>query len=69
MTGARMARGTAEGKAEGKAEGLLAILEVRGVAVSDARRAAVLACADMAQLDRWLRAAVTAASAGEVFGG
>ena len=65
-------RYVAEGKAEGKAEGLLegeaigmaeALLQlaaVRGLAVSDAQRGAVLACRDVARLRRWLERVATA---------
>jgi hypothetical protein len=52
----------ARGKAEGKAEAVLAVLAARGLAVSPAQRKQVLACADTAILDRWLRAAVTVPS-------
>lgn len=75
VTTAAMARGRAEGKAEGKAEGraegraegkaeaVLAVLESRGIAVTAAERKRVLGCEDAAQLDAWLRAAVTIDSA------
>lgn len=57
---------TQAGLKQGKAEALLAILTARGVAVSDAVRAKVLACQDPALLDRWVIQALTAASADEV---
>jgi len=56
------AEGLREGKAEGKAEAVLAVLAARGLAVSIAQRKQVLACADAALLDAWLRAAVTTSS-------
>nr|MCU0687583.1 Uma2 family endonuclease [Polyangiaceae bacterium] len=63
------ARGKAEGKAEGLREGkaaaLLTVLAARGLAVDDETRARLEACADPAQLDRWLARALTAASARE----
>jgi hypothetical protein len=59
--------GEARGKAEGKAEGVLAILEARGLAVSADQRARILASKDLAELDRWLRRAVSAESIGELF--
>jgi hypothetical protein len=58
--------GKAEGEAKGKAEGvrsaLFTLLRVRGLSVSDAERAIVEACADAAQLDRWIERAATATS-------
>ncbi|MCG5053704.1 MAG: hypothetical protein KA712_12145 [Myxococcales bacterium] len=69
------ARGKAEGKAEGEAEGeargqreasasaLLTVLEARGFSVSPDLRRRIFGCTDLEQLGRWLRAAVTAASA------
>jgi hypothetical protein len=61
--------GKAEGKREGKAEDVLAVLEVRGVPVSAAQRRQVLACTDPAQLDAWVRAAVTTTSAKALLSG
>ena len=55
------------GEAEGKAEGVLDVLSARGLPVSEAQRARVLGCTDVAILGRWLRRAVTAATAEEVF--
>jgi hypothetical protein len=52
----------AKGKAEGKAEAVLALLEGRGFTVTAAQRRQVLACTDVARLDAWVRAAVTAPS-------
>ena len=72
------ARSRAEGKAEGKAEGeargqaqgearaVLTVLDTRGVHVPDAVRDQILACADLGQLDTWLRRATTAATADDV---
>ncbi len=56
------AAGKVEGKAEGKAEAVLAVLDARGLTVTVAQRKQVLACADRAQLDAWLRAVATATS-------
>ncbi len=58
--------GRVEGRAEGKIEALLQILAVRGLAVSDADRARILACADPTQLDRWIERAVRASSVADV---
>lgn len=57
-----------EGKLEGRAEALLTVLATRGLPLSEAQRARILACADAATLDRWLASATTGATAGEVLG-
>ena len=62
------AEGKVEGKAQGKAEAVLMTLETRGLAVTAAERDRVLACTDLAQLDAWVRGAVTAASAATLLG-
>jgi hypothetical protein len=61
------AEGEARGRAEGEARALLAVLEARGLAVSDAERARIVRCADAAQLERWVRRAVTARATAELF--
>ncbi len=63
-----VAQGRAEGLAEGKARALLAVLEARGLAVSEPLRQRILSCSDLARLDTWLARAVTATSASEVLG-
>jgi predicted transposase YdaD len=60
-------KGHADGKAEGKAEGVLAVLAARGLAVSEEQRARVLACADLAILDGWLRTAATCSETAALF--
>ncbi len=50
-----------------EARALLTVLNARGIAVDEARRAAVLACDDVAVLDRWITRAATATTAAEVF--
>lgn len=62
-------KGKAEGEVKGKAEAVLQVAAVRGVALSEAQRARVLACSDVPTLEAWLRSAVTAANADEVFRG
>ncbi|MBK6691805.1 MAG: hypothetical protein IPG50_06310 [Myxococcales bacterium] len=57
----------AEGREEGRVAALLAILEARGLSVSEAEQAAVAACTDAALLTRWIRKAATAATVAEVF--
>jgi predicted transposase/invertase (TIGR01784 family) len=61
------ALGMAEGKAEGKAEGVLAVLESRGLTVTHEQHERILGCKDTAELDRWLRRAVTIATASDLF--
>jgi hypothetical protein len=45
------------------------VLEGRGLSISRAQRAAILACADLAQLDRWVAGSGKAASVQELFAG
>jgi len=56
------AEGTAEGEAKGKADALLAVLEGRGLAISDEARKRIASCRDPQQLDAWIRRAVTVSS-------
>jgi len=49
-----------------KAEDILAVLEARGLAVSEPQRQEILRCQDLDRLGRWLRRAALAATAGEV---
>jgi len=57
----------AAAKAEGKAEDVLTVLEERGLPVSDEDRERITSSADSSQLDQWLRRAVTAAKASDLF--
>ncbi|HVH44959.1 MAG TPA: hypothetical protein VM925_21545, partial [Labilithrix sp.] len=61
------AEGRAEGQALGEASALVTFLQSRGIAVSDAQRAKVLACTDLEVLERWIRKAVTVTSVDELF--
>jgi predicted transposase YdaD len=61
-----LAEGRTEGRAEGKREALLLVLDGRGVAITRAQRAAILACEDLAKLDRWIAASGKAASVQEL---
>jgi hypothetical protein len=63
------ARGEARGKAQGEGQAVLTVLDTRGVPVPDAVREQILACTDLAQLDTWLRRAVTATTADDVIRG
>lgn len=61
-------RGSFEkGRAAEKAADVLAVLDARGLAVSDAQRERVLGNTDIAQLDRWLRRAAVVAITDELF--
>ena len=60
-------KGEAKGRAEGRAEALLAVLEARGLRASDEARARILACTDVAQLDAWIRKAISVSSVNELF--
>jgi hypothetical protein len=61
------AEGKAEGLAEGKAEGVLTVLGARGIRATPAQQARIRQCTDLSQLDTWLRQAVTANSADDIF--
>jgi len=61
------ARGRAEGEARGRAESILAFLAARAVPMSAEARERVLACTDLADLDRWIRRAAVVANAEELF--
>jgi hypothetical protein len=61
------AEGRAEGRAEGQAEALLLILEERGVAVPDEALERIRGCTDPAQLEAWVRAALSANDIEDVF--
>lgn len=56
-----------KGIAQGKAADVIAFLEARGLAVSDAQRERILATTDMPTLDRWIRRAATVAAAEALF--
>ncbi len=54
--------GQTEGRAEGKAEAVLAVLSARGLSVTADQRRRILACTDVAKLDRLIAGAVSARS-------
>lgn len=58
--------GEARGEARGEGRAVLTVLDARGVPVPTAVREQVLACTDVAQIEVWLRRAVTATTAEEV---
>ncbi|MBL7498607.1 hypothetical protein I6A84_03360 [Frankia sp. CNm7] len=63
------ARGEARGEARGKAQSVLDLLGDRGMAVPDSIRQTILACADLDQIRRWQRRALTAVTVQDVISG
>jgi hypothetical protein len=61
------AEGKAEGEAEGKAGDIVAILEARGIVVTEGQRQQILECQDLERLNSWVRKAVTLAVVDELF--
>jgi hypothetical protein len=61
--------GEARGEARGEGRAVLTVLDTRGIEVPAAVREQVLACTDLAQLDIWLRRALTATTADDVIRG
>lgn len=59
--------GKAEGKAEGTVEAVLTVLDARGLQLTEVQRAHIISSKDAAELDRWLRKAVTISSVSELF--
>lgn len=51
----------------GQAKTIVAVLEARGLAVTDEQRARILASTDSAELERWARKAATIASTDELY--
>jgi hypothetical protein len=56
-------RGQERGEAHGRAQAILGVLAARGLAVPEPVRAHVLACVDLALLDRWITLAATSPGA------
>jgi hypothetical protein len=61
------ARGEARGESRGEAKALIAVLDARGLSANEAQRERILACSELAQLERWIRRAVTIADVAELF--
>ncbi|MBD0841179.1 hypothetical protein ICC28_21065 [Streptomyces sp. TRM68416] len=59
--------GEAKGEARGEAKAVLSVLEAREIPVSDAIRERVTTCTDINRIDGWLRRAVTATRAEDLF--
>ena len=62
------AEGEAKGKAKGKADAVLKILTRRGLAPSADQRRRIVACTDLATLERWLDWSLSASSVDELMG-
>ncbi len=52
----------ARGKAKGKAEAVLAMLDARGLPLSEVQRSTIRDCGEMAELDRWVRRVLSVGS-------
>jgi hypothetical protein len=61
------ARGLAEGEARGELRALLTVLSTRGIELSPEQSARVRDCKDLALLETWLRRAISATSADQIF--
>jgi len=61
------AEGHAEGEAKGEAKAVLAVLEARGIAVTDQQRQQILECNELERLNTWVRKAVTLTDVNELF--
>jgi hypothetical protein len=59
-------RGRTEGKAEGKAEALLMVLRRRGMVITAPQQQQIVACGELATLERWLDRAFTVDSVDEL---
>lgn len=62
-----LAEGEARGEAKGEATAIVTVLDARAVVVTTEQKAQIFACTDLAILERWLRRAVSVASADELF--
>ena len=61
------AEGLVEGEVKGKAEAVLAVLATRGIELTTQQRRRIIRSTSQANLDKWLRQAVAARNADEVF--
>ena len=57
----------AKGEAKGEAKAVLTVLEARGVEVPDDARNRITGCADLSQLETWVRRAATADKVQDLF--
>lgn len=60
--------GREQGREQGRALALVTVLDARGLSISDAQRARILACSDAAILDTWLVRATHATRVEDVLG-
>jgi hypothetical protein len=60
------AKGKAEGEAKGKADAVVKILMRRGLTLSADQQRRIVACTDLATLDRWLDRSLSASSVDEL---
>lgn len=60
------AQGEIRGEIKGRQEALFAVLGARGLAVSEAERAQILAAQELGELDQWIVRAATAGAVAEV---
>lgn len=56
-----------KGKAEGEAKALLALLDARGIEITDEARTRITECTDVDQLETWVRRAATIDSINDLF--
>ncbi|MER6942394.1 hypothetical protein ABT294_00090 [Nonomuraea sp. NPDC000554] len=57
----------AEGRAEEAAHNVLVVLKARDIPVDDSARERIMTCNDIDLLTKWIRRAITAQSAEELF--
>ncbi|GAB3147012.1 hypothetical protein [Microbispora hainanensis] len=60
-------KGREEGRAEGEINSILAVLDARGLEISDEARERIRGCEDLSQLGIWVRRAATVTSADDLF--
>ena len=56
-----------KGRVSAKAAAVIAVLEARGLTVSDAQRQRIVATTDLELLDRWVPRAVTVSAVEDLF--
>jgi hypothetical protein len=61
------AEGIMAGEVKGEATAVLTFLDARGIAVLAEHKSRILACTDLAVLERWIRKAVSVTTADELF--
>jgi hypothetical protein len=62
-----VAKGELKGEIKAKANDVLAVLDARGLEIPADVRERVLACTDLAELDRWIRRAAVVSEARQLF--